>query len=196
MDAKLVLDILKKDTYSKKFDPRLYNQDRLPLKLKKNRIYVIHSSSSRQKPSKKNGNLIFGHFLAIDTLRLNKKTKNKKKSSIHICLFDSYGRFSTLPYERIKKVIQYNINRGADFSFNNICYQPKKTTVCGSYTIYYLLMRSRGHSLKNIQLHKFSSNNRTNLKYIPSLIEKLLPKTAQKSRLYKTRFNLDVLTNV
>ena len=156
MESELVLKILQSDPFVKKYHPRIVKSKSLPDKLKKNRIYIIHCSNSNSVP--KNG-FVWGHYIAVDTL---------SKKGLNISLFDSYGR--CYPHKDIEKCIKTHVNMyNASFVYNRFKYQRNHTVICAHLCIYYVLMRCRGKSLKNVQ--KLISQNLT---YIPKMINELL----------------------
>ena len=128
---------------------------------------MIHTATSRSKISK--DNIIGGHILTIDTI--SPKT---------ITFFDSYGRYKTLKYRRLKRIIEaYALDNRLIVNFKQ--YQAPGTTICSHLSLYFLLLRARGYSLKAIQRDKFS-NIDNNLLAIPAIIEGLLPAKIQKKR--------------
>ena len=126
---------------------------------------MIHTATSHSRASK--DNIIGGHILTIDTI-----------SDKVVTFFDSYGRFKTLKYPRIKRVIRAAGNNNR-LDVNLHKYQATGTTICAHLSLYFLLLRARGYSLKAIQRDKFS-NIRDNLIAIPAIIEALLPTKVQK----------------
>ena len=63
----------------------------------------------------------------------------------HVEFFDSYGSHPS----------DYGIYFDASLQlhFNNIKFQTLVSSVCGQYCIYFLSLRSHGHSFQNIQKH-------------------------------------------
>ena len=126
---------------------------------------MIHTATTRTRPSK--DNIIGGHILTIDTISRGK-----------ITFFDSYGRFETLKYPRLKRIIKKSsIKR---FEANSVKYQGD-STICSHLSLYFLLLRARGFTLTQIQRDKFSSIH-NNLIAIPAIIESLLPASIQAKR--------------
>ena len=126
---------------------------------------MIHTATTRTRPSK--DNIIGGHILTIDTISRGK-----------ITFFDSYGRFETLKYPRLKRIIKKSsIKR---FEANSVKYQGD-STICPHLSLYFLLLRARGFTLTQIQRDKFSSIH-NNLITIPAIIESLLPASIQAKR--------------
>ena len=165
MESSLVLYILNNDFYAKKFDPQIYPKNLLPKNLQKNKIYVVHSCDSSSSKKK-------GHYVVLDTLF--------SKSNLCITFFDTFGR--KFPYTEIKNIVQFNVTGGASFCFNHIRFQPIRSTICADLSLFYILWRCRGYTLKDIQIKKFSNLPKENLKKIPPFIEKLLPMEIREKR--------------
>ena len=163
METSLIQYILDTDSFTKKYSPVILFRDELPINFSRNRIYVIHTATSRDRPSR--NNIIGGHVVSIDTISPKKTV-----------FFDSYGRLSSLPYVRLKQILKKTDN----LQYNTIQYQ-QKSTICSHLTLYFLLLRARGYSLTDIQRDKFSTVE-NNLIAIPEIIESLLPISIQKKR--------------
>ena len=70
--------------------------------------------------------------------------------------FDSYGK-PPLEYSRLFKAFYGNNT----VLFNSIDLQSENTNVCGYYSLFYLILRMRGYSMKDI-LNHFDVNNTLN----------------------------------
>ena len=95
METNLILYVLQNDKYTRKYDPVVIFRDQIPLKLQKNRIYIVHSATSKTRPSA--NNIIAGHVFVIDTLSPNS-----------IVFFDSFGQFETLRYKKLIRILKQN----------------------------------------------------------------------------------------
>ena len=172
METVLIQYILLNDRFTKKYSPIILFRDQL-VSLKRNKIYVIHTATTSEA---RKANILGGHVFGIDTITPKKVT-----------FFDSYGRFASLPYTRLKQIVKkYADNH--HFEANTFRYQDGKSTICAHLTIYFLLLRARGYTLTDIQRDKFSTIE-NNLIAIPSIIESLLPPSIQKKRKKKTVIN-------
>lgn len=180
METNLILKVLQSDEYTRIYQPVILFRDQIPLKLRKNKIYVIHSATSKTRPSA--NNTIAGHVFAIDTISPNL-----------IVFFDSFGQFEKLRYKRLIRIIKTNSIK-KKLKINRIRYQPQDTTICSHLSLYFLLLRARGHNLSQIQKEKFSKNQEENIRAIPPLIEALLPSFIQKKRRHKIFFNPDAIS--
>ena len=179
METNLILYVLQNDKYTKKYNPVVVFRDQIPLKLQKNKIYIVHSATSKTRPSA--NNTIGGHVFTIDTITSNS-----------IVFFDSFGQFESLRYKKLIKILKQNSKtRKVNLEANNIQYQPRQTTICGHLSLYFVLLRARGHTLEEIQKNKFSKNLAENITAIPILIESLFPPSVQKKRKKKIFFNLE-----
>ena len=181
METNLILYVLQNDKYTRKYDPVVIFRDQIPLKLQKNRIYIVHSATSKTRPSA--NNIIAGHVFVIDTLSPNS-----------IVFFDSFGQFETLRYKKLIRILKQNsMQKKTNLKVNNIQFQPRQTTICGHLSLYFALLRARGYTLAEIQKKKFSKNLTENIIAIPILIESLLPLSIQKKRKKKIFFNSEAL---
>jgi len=188
MEGSLVLKILKTDTFTKRFKPRIYTLDTLPYHLIKNQIYIVHTSNSKTLPSK--SGLIRGHFFVIDSLT------SDGSCGYQLTLFDSYGRsLESLPYSRIRQIVKYNVKREKGFfAWNDVKLQTGQSTICAHLSIYYCLFKARGYNLETILKEKFSRYSSQNLFAVPAIVESYLPKQIRLARKEKIRLNLDLFS--
>ena len=129
------------------------------------RIFVIHSATSDIQDR-----VIFGHFYVLDSIITTKGDNHRLK----INFFDSYGRhFLNLGHKNLERKLR-NLTVTADIHRNTKQYQKGTDINCAHLSIYFLLMRARGHSLKVIQQKKFGKN-RFYWKFVTFLINDLLP---------------------
>ena len=94
-----------------------------------------------------------------------------------ITVFDSYGRFNkTFPPSHIHNIINAYVEKNqASLYINQKAYQASNTFICSHLSIYFILQRSRGHSLKCIQKNKFGDGNKFLSFLVPEIIECLSP---------------------
>ena len=149
-----LMRVLWLDEYAKKYQPIFYFVDDLPKTLSRNRIYIIHTA---QKSNILNQKIIFGHFFGIDTIQDHSK-------QLKVTLYDSYGR---------DNIPQLQLDSGYIIEANKIRYQINYDKTCGFWLLHFMLLRSRGLTLKSIQDHIGYSPSIWN--FIPLLISKLLP---------------------
>ena len=153
-----LMKVLWLDECAKKYEPKFYFIDDLPKTLSKNRIYIIHTA---KRANILNQKIIFGHFFGIDTLSGIQNHSEQFK----VTLYDSYGR---------DNIPQLQLDSSYIIQPNKIRYQITNTEkTCGFWLLHFMLLRSRGLTLKSIQNHIGSSPSVW--KCIPFLISKLLP---------------------
>ena len=107
-----------------------------------------------------------GHVYAFDTIR----TQGQKR----ICFYDSYGRFTRLKHRELTKtILDYSRKQQVPLDVNLFRHQLWERAICSHLSIFVLLQRARGYTLKDIQQKKL--NNLNFLKLIPFLVEQRLP---------------------
>ena len=148
MDTFQLINLLKKDKYSKKYFCGVLPLDKIPLrKINKTCAFIINTQKSH---------LPGEHWLAIF---LPKRGK--------IEYFDSFGRKPH--HKEIKEFINVNRRR---LKTNWKFLQNDNTLTCGKYCIFYIFMRSRKYSLERI-INFFGENKEDNELIINDLFEKL-----------------------
>ena len=133
----------------------------------------MHSATKNCSDQRKG--IVFGHIYCIDTIRNDQKRPQ-------VTLFDSYGRFSNdFPPSRICKIIKrYAKNHKASIFINRKLYQLEDAPICSHLSIYFILQRSRGHTLKCIHKNKLNEGEREMLLFVPKIVECLLPFKSRK----------------
>ena len=136
------------------------------------RIYVIYVPLRLARTEKILR--VHGHVVALDSL-----------SDSQLNFYDSFGRFAHLPYPRVKNILE-RVSRTLkrQLVVNTVVHQNKNSSVCAYYSLFWLLLRARGYSMKEILKTKFSRDSFKNLSAIPAIIQGLLPVS---SRLQKKK---------
>jgi len=117
---------LKKDLYSKQIFKNVVPRNRLPKYIKYPSAYVINTHNHNQPGE---------HWLAV-------YFDNKRNCEF----FDSYGLSPNFyNFEKSLKKLSKNIK------FNSIQLQADNSFYCGYYCVYFILLKSRNFSLKEIQ---------------------------------------------
>jgi hypothetical protein len=130
-----LIQLLKKDKYSKKSFCGVVPYDKLPLKkLRRPCSFIINTQKSTEPGE---------HWIAV---YLPKRGR--------IEFFDSYGLKPTI--DKIYKM--FNLN-GKYYIYNNKAIQGVDSKNCGLFTLFYLYFRARGYSLN--QYLKFFITNKT-----------------------------------
>ena len=160
MEISNFLYVLETDDFAKKYRPIFLFSNEVPAAVEENRIYIIHSAK-REESSR---GPVYGHFMTVDTIKTGKMSHCKKA-----VFFDSYGR-SMKHLALIKKMQKTGFN----VEFNHKRYQWNNQN-CAYFSIYFLLLRSRKHSLKTISKGKFGCTKHS-WNAIRPMIENLLPK--------------------
>ena len=150
MDSLEIVRILKQDRFTKHYFRGVFACDQLPTRyVPRPSAFVVNTD-----PSNKPGQ----HWVAIYI------TQNGEGE-----YFDSYGQKPTLP--QLKSFLKENASL---INFNRQPLQGPLSAVCGQYTIFFLLHRCRGSSMRNIT-HLFSSDKMDNDITVNDFIKKTFP---------------------
>ena len=160
MEISNLMYVLETDDFAKRYRPVFLFSNEVPSVVEGNRIYIIHSAKREDAIR----GPVFGHFMTVDTIVTGKISHRKKA-----VFFDSYGR-SMKNLALIKKLQK----TGFSIDFNEKRYQWNNLN-CAYFSLYFLLLRSRKHSLKAISRGKFGRNKHC-WNSIRPMIENLLPK--------------------
>jgi hypothetical protein len=143
-----LIDLLKKDKYSRKSFCGVVPYDKLPIRRIRRPCSFIINTQDSTEPGE--------HWVAI---YLPKRGKLE--------YFDSYGFTPTLP--AIYKIIDLN---GKYYIHNNETIQGVDSNNCGLFTLFYIYFRARGYSM-NQYLKFFITNKTHNDMFIKNLFNKV-----------------------
>ena len=147
MDTLQIERILKNDSCAKKIFKGVYPKDQLPT-VEYPGSYVVNTD-----PSTSPGE----HWVAMFF--------NNQRSAE---FFDSYGL-----HPIVYGLTDFLDSHASSWTYNSKTLQSLISEVCGHYTVYYILFRSRGCSLTEILTH-FSDNVSVNDKTVERFVENLL----------------------
>ncbi len=148
MDTHQLIDLLKRDKYSKKYFCGVLSIDQLPIRKIKRPCSLIINNQDSSLPGE--------HWFAIHLPKFGK-----------IEYFDSYG---IQPINRqVYDLIQMNGNK---FFYNSKEIQSANSENCGKFCVFYIYLRSRNYSMKQIQKF-FISDKNTNDLFINNFFNKL-----------------------
>ena len=159
MEISNLMYVLETDNFARQYRPIFLFSNETPSVVERNRIYIIHSAKKEQASK----GPVFGHFMTIDTI-ITEKSRHQKKAVV----FDSYGWH--LKNLALLKKLQ---KTGFSVEFNHKRYQWNNQN-CAYLSLYFLLLRSRKHSLKAISKGKFGSDRHC-WSAIRHMIDNLLP---------------------
>lgn len=136
LNTQQILQILRKDKFSKTHFLGVFARDQIPLKLKYPSSLILNTDKSNQKGE---------HWLAI---YYDKDGKAE--------FFDSFGRH---PAEF--KLENYMQKTSTKWDYNSKQLQSFQSKICGYYCVLFIMYRSRGYEMKEF-LEKFSDFNLIN----------------------------------
>ena len=84
--------------------------------------------------------------------------------------FDSIGKPPSYYHKSFEYLL---VNRGPAYRYNSQRLQGRDSEMCGQYCVYYVWMRNRGYSMKEI-VNSFSENLAHNDKIVSQFYNKLL----------------------
>ena len=151
MDTQQLIDLLKRDKYSKKYFCGVLSIDQIPIrKIKRPCSFIINTQDS---------SLPGEHWFAIFIPKFGK-----------IEYFDSYG-MKPINYQ----VYDLILMNGKKFLYNKKAIQSSDSENCGKFCIFYIYFRSRNYSMIDIQKF-FISNKITNDLFITKFINVIVKK--------------------
>lgn len=148
MNSQQIKDILSHNKYTKKYFLDVFPSDMLPNTIKQYPCCFVCNVDSSDQPG--------SHWLAFYIT-----------SPRRVEFFDSYGN---TPDFYQGPILDFTL-KFSQVIFNPLTLQTNVTAVCGQYTIFFLLCRCRGESLKKF-LSQFVSENLCNDQRVYNFVAK------------------------
>jgi hypothetical protein len=133
MNTVQIKNILNRDEYSKKVFRLVVPRDKLPSKVTYPAAYVINTQGSQQRGE---------HWLAVFY-----------EQSGYCSFFDSYGMSPS--FYNLREFV-FKTSHGFEHNMQQL--QGLSSNVCGNYCVYFIMLKARGFSMKEI-LHLFDKEN-------------------------------------
>ena len=143
MNSGQIAAVLQADRYTRPYFRGVFASDRLPQEIKRYPTALVMNVDPHEEPG--------SHWCSVFI------TKDKIGT-----FFDSYGQEPQEYTHLFQEFLERNCK---SWTYNSKCLQSLDSNVCGHYSLYFLLLRSRNISVPNI-VRRFSSNTRRNDQYV------------------------------